>query len=124
MIEDIAKGNSGMKSFALLYLGLALGLTASAALAAPPKQPPMNDFNQAFYKCEGADAFMMSYDSEDPQSATLAGNHDGKRHQLKRAPSETGVQFSGDHVTFWTDGKTVRVDGATAPFKNCRMKAG
>ena len=66
----------------------------------------------------------MSYDSEDPQSATLAGNHDGKRHQLKRAPSETGVQFSGDHVTFWTDGKTVRVDGATAPFKNCRMKAG
>ncbi|WP_394762513.1 MliC family protein [Phenylobacterium sp.] len=111
-----------MKSFALISVTLALGLTAAAAVAAAPMQPPMNDFAQAFYKCDGGDAFMMSYDAEDAKTATLAGNHDNKHHELKRIPSDSGVQYAGDHVTFWTDGKTVRVDGALA-FKNCKLKS-
>ena len=123
MIEDIAKGNSGMKSFALICLSFALGSTAEPALAAPPTQPPMNDFSQAFYKCDGGDAFMMSYDAEDAKTATLAGNHDNKRHELKRMPSDSGFQYAGDHMTFWTDGRTVRVEGSVA-FKNCKIKAG
>jgi len=112
-----------MKSFALISIVFALGSTSAAAIAAEPMQPPMNDFNQAFYKCDAGDAFMMSYDAEDAKTATLTGNHDNKRRELKRTPSDSGVQYKGDQVTFWTDGKTVRVEGAVA-FKNCRMKSG
>lgn len=110
-----------MKSFALICAGLALGSTLTTSAGAAPMQPPMNDFAQAFYKCDGGDAFMMSYDAEDAKTATLAGNHDNKRHELKRMPSDSGVQYAGDHITFWTDGKAVRIDGAIA-FKNCKMK--
>jgi len=83
----------------------------------------MNDFNQAFYRCDGGDAFMMSYSADDVKIATLTGNHDNKRRELKRAPSDSGVQYKGDQITFWTDGKTAHVDGAVA-FKNCKMKTG
>jgi membrane-bound inhibitor of C-type lysozyme len=112
-----------MRSISLLCLALALGSISGAVLAAPPMQPPMNDFNQAFYRCDNGDAFMMSYDAEDAKTATLAGNHDNKRRELKRTASDSGVQYAGDHLTFWTDGKTVRVEGALA-FKNCKMKTG
>lgn len=112
-----------MKSFTLLSMILVLGSISETALAAEAVQPPMNEFNQAFYKCDGGDAFMMSYDAEDARTATLAGNNGNKRHELKRMPSPNGVQYAGDHVTFWTDGKTARVEGAVA-FKNCRMKTG
>ena len=112
-----------MKSFSLICVALALGSTSGAAIAAAPMQPPMNDFNQAFYRCDNGDAFMMSYDADDPKTAVLADNHDNKHHDLKRTPNDTGVEYAGDHVTFWTDGKTVRVAGAVA-FKNCKMKTG
>ena len=112
-----------MKSFALLSMVFALGPISAAAIAAEPAQPPMNDFSQAFYKCDGGDAFMMSYDAEDAKTATLTGNHDNKRRELKRSPSDSGFLYKGDQVTFWTDGKSVRVEGAVA-FKNCKMKTG
>ena len=118
-----------MKSLSLICMALALGMTlgstsgaAHAAQPMQPMQPPMNDFSQAFYKCDGGDAFMMSYDAEDAKTATLAGNHDNKHHELKRAPSDSGVKYTSGQLTFWTDGKTVRLDGLA--FKNCKMKTG
>jgi membrane-bound inhibitor of C-type lysozyme len=103
---------------------LALGLAAGPAAAQAPMQPPMNDFNQAFYRCEGGGAFMMSYDSEQPTTADMAANDDAKHHALKRTPAPSGVQFTGGGVKFWTDGKSVVVEGTKSPFKNCKMKTG
>jgi hypothetical protein len=42
---------------------------------------------------------------------------------MKRIPASTGVRFSGAAAKFWTDGKAVTVEGAAAPFKNCKRKA-
>ena len=42
---------------------LALGLAGAPALAADPPagpQPPMNDFYQAFYRCDGGGAFSIT----------------------------------------------------------------
>ena len=107
-------------------VALAVGvLAAGQAVAQPPSmQPPMNDFNQAFYKCEGGGAFMMSYDADQPTSAEMATNGDSKHHALKRTPSPSGVQFTGGGVKFWTDGKTVVVEGTKTPFKGCKTKTG
>ena len=104
---------------------LALGVAGSAARAqTAPMKAPMNDFNQAFYRCDAGGAFMMSYDADDPAKAEMAGNDGAKPHQLKRTPAANGVEFTGGGVRFWTDGKTVVVEGAKAPFKNCKMKTG
>jgi membrane-bound inhibitor of C-type lysozyme len=109
----------------VFWAAVALALVAWPALAqAPEAQPPMNDFNQAFYRCEGGGAFMMSYDSDQPTSAEMATNGEVQHHKLKRAPSASGVQFSGGGVKFWTDGKSTIVEGTKSPFKNCKTKVG
>jgi membrane-bound inhibitor of C-type lysozyme len=83
----------------------------------------MNQFSQAFYRCDNGGAFMMSYDgSEEPQDAKMTTSNDNKSYQLKRAPAASGVQFSGGKVTFWTDGKAVRVEGTQTAFHNCKTK--
>jgi hypothetical protein len=103
---------------------IALGVGGSPALAQTgPMKVPMNDFNQAFYRCEAGGSFMMSYDADDPAKAEMAGNDGAKPHELKRVPTSNAVEFTGGGVKFWTDGKTVVVEGAKAPFKNCK-KAG
>jgi membrane-bound inhibitor of C-type lysozyme len=109
----------------VFWAAVALALVAWPALAqAPEAQPPMNDFNQAFYRCEGGGAFMMSYDSDQPTTAEMAANDDNKHHALKRTPSPSGVQFTGGGVKFWTDHKTVIVEGTKTAFKNCKTKPG
>jgi membrane-bound inhibitor of C-type lysozyme len=111
-----------MKTVTILCAALGAASIATPVLAAPPVQPPMNDFSQAFYKCDGGDAFMMSYDSDKPESAKMRTNDDNKLHVLKRTPSASGVQFAGDNISFWTDGKTVVVKGAAEAFRNCKTK--
>ncbi len=100
---------------------------ASAQPASPPAaaagfQPPMNDFTQAFYRCDGGLAFMMSYDDEKPKTADMLTNDDGRHYALKRTASQNGAEFAGGGARFWTDGKTVVVEGAKSAFKNCKMK--
>src|SRR5205814_5871906 len=99
---------------------------AGPALAQPasPMQPPMNAFDQAFYRCDGGEAFMISYDSEQPTTAEMVTNSDNHRYQMKRAEAPSGVRFSGAAAKFWTDGKTVKVEGAKANYNNCKMKGG
>ncbi|WP_309604232.1 MliC family protein [Phenylobacterium sp.] len=114
---------------ALRVAGAAFGLWlagAAPALAQPEAamQPPMNDFTQAFYRCDGGLAFMISYDSERPTTADMMTNDDGRHYALKRTTAPSGVQFSGGGARFWTDGKTVVVEGTKSAFKNCKIKPG
>jgi membrane-bound inhibitor of C-type lysozyme len=115
-----------MNALPMVCAALSLGLVAAPARAQPAatSQPPMNDFTQAFYRCDGGLSFMMSYDSEKPTTADMATNDDGRRYVLKRTTAASGVQFSGGGARFWTDGKTVVVEGTKASFKNCKVKSG
>ena len=113
---------------AAAVLSMAALPASSQAPAAPSAaaglQPPMNDFTQAFYRCDGGLAFMMSYDGDKPQTADMLTNDDGRHYALKRRASASGVEFAGGGARFWTDGKTVVVEGAKSAFKNCKMKTG
>ena len=116
---------------ALFWLGAALAtsLLASPALAdpmppatsgSPGMQPPMNSLDFAFYDCDGADVQVM-YDSDTPAEATLITSG-GRKYQLKRSPSEKGVQFASGSVKFWTDRHAVVVEGTPIPIRNCKLK--
>ena len=111
-----------MKTVRILCAAFGAAVIATPVLAASPVQPPMNDFSQAFYKCDAGGAFMMSYDSEKPQNAKMRTSNDNALHVLKRTPSASGVQFAGDNVSFWTDGKSVVVKGTSETFHNCKTK--
>jgi len=82
----------------------------------------MNSFYEAFYTCDGGAAFNMSYDSDQPTKVEMTANDGSKPVELKREPSPSGVTFAAGAAKFWTDGKTVQVEGAKSAFKNCRMK--
>jgi membrane-bound inhibitor of C-type lysozyme len=114
-----------MNALKIVCAALLSAVTFSSALAQPaPPQPPMNDFTQAFYRCDGGLAFMMSYDSDQPTTADMLTNDDGRHYALKRTASTNGVQFAGGGARFWTDGKTVVVEGTKSAFKNCKIKGG
>ena len=113
-----------MKTLALVSACLVAGLMAGPTLAAPDSQPPMNDFNFAFYICDGGASFMMTYDASPPTSARITTNDDNRTRQLKRASDDAGARFEGEGVTFWTNGKTVRVHGTQKPYPNCKLKPG
>lgn len=109
-----------MNAWPMVAVALVAGAMATEAVAEEPPQPPMNDFYQAFYVCEGA-AFLIEYDSDKPTAAAIVtGNN--KRAEMKRIPASSGVRFSGAAAKFWTDGKAVTVEGPAAPFKNCKLK--
>jgi membrane-bound inhibitor of C-type lysozyme len=108
-----------MNALSVIAAAAAAGAIAAPARAETQMQPPMNDFYEAFYTCEGG-AFLVSYDSETPASATLTTSDKNKKYQLKRASAPTGVKFAGDTAKFWTDGKTVQVEGTAAPLRNCK----
>ena len=108
-----------MNALSVIVAVLAVGLIAGPAKAQQTMQPPMNEFYDAFYTCENG-AFLISYDSDTPVSATLTSSPNNKRFALKRTPAATGVEFSSGTAKFWTDGKAVTVDGAELHFKNCR----
>ena len=113
-----------MKTLTLVSACLVAGLVAAPSLAAPDVQPPMNDFNFAFYICDGGASFMMTYDANPPTGASMTTNDDNRTRQLKRAPDDTGARFQGEGGTFWTDGKVVRVQGTHKPYPNCKLKPG
>ena len=110
---------------ALLRMGVLAALISAAgpALAQPaPMRPPMNDFDQAFYRCDGGEAFMMTYDADQPTKAEMVTNSDQKHYELKRNDGANGVTFAGAGAKFWTDGKTVSGETPKAAFKNCKIK--
>jgi membrane-bound inhibitor of C-type lysozyme len=114
---------------AALAAGSVVGLAAGSALAQPPPapaagaQPPMNDFYQAFYRCDGGGAFSLTYDSDQPTKVELAANDGSKPVELKRATTASGFEFTAGGSKFWTDGKSVKVEDAKGALNNCKMKA-
>jgi membrane-bound inhibitor of C-type lysozyme len=84
----------------------------------------MNNFNSAFYECANGGAFLISYDSDTPTTATMTTNDQNKQYVLTRTPASDGVQFTNGPAKFWTNGKTVVVEGASQPLKDCKMKTG
>ena len=102
---------------------LAMGATSAPSMAASSSEPPMNDFLQAFYTCDGG-SFLVAYDSDTPASATITANTTKKTYALKRTPAPSGALFAAAGVKFWTDGKTATFEAAAAPLKNCKKKAG
>jgi membrane-bound inhibitor of C-type lysozyme len=127
-----------MKVLSVVAAVLAACVISPAALAdtppatnapAPPAapagmQPPMNDFDSAFYNCADGWAFQMSYDSETPTSATMTTNANGKTYTLKRSADTSGggVTFADGPTKFWTDGRSVRVEGTAQPMRDCHLK--
>ena len=110
-----------MRDFAIVA-GAVLGcLTSSALLADPAMQPPMNTFNFAFYDCANG-AFQISYDSDAPKTATLTTSDGNKAYALDRTAAPSGVAFSHGPTRFWTDGKTVRIEGTSKALKDCKIK--
>lgn len=118
------------------FFGAALAsLVASAALADPTPpppspvvataaaqiQPPMNSLDFAFYECDGA-ALQVMYDGDAPTHATLVTS-DNRKYALARAASASGVQFAGGGVKFWTDRKSIAVEGTRIPIRGCKLKA-
>jgi membrane-bound inhibitor of C-type lysozyme len=115
-----------MKVWSMFIAALGACALSPAAVADTPAQPPMNDFDSAFYTCADGWAFQMSYDSETPKTATMTTNVDGKSYTLTRAdsPAGGGVAFASGPTRFWTDGKAVRVEGLGQPVKDCKLKTG
>ena len=112
-----------MKTVPILCVALAISaITTTLTLADPSPKPPMNDFGQAFYKCDEGAAFMMSYDQDDPSKASMTTSSGNKRYDLKRTTSPNGAEYAGSKVSFWTDGKSVVVKGTVVAFKNCKTK--
>ena len=113
---------AGLSVWAMLAASLLAGHALADAPAQPAAmQPPMNNFDFAFYTCQ-AGAFEIDYDSETPAHATLVTGDRSRKHELDRAPSPSGVQFAGKGVKFWTDGKRVLVEGTATPLQNCHLK--
>ena len=113
-----------MKCVSVLGVALAAGMVSAPNMAASATQPPMNDFNEAFYTCDNGGAFLISYDGTSPGAATMTTSNNNKTYMLKRASAPTGVQFTGGAVKFWTDGSTVTVEGTDQPYLNCKIKKG
>jgi membrane-bound inhibitor of C-type lysozyme len=113
------------KGPARLCAAAALSLAVGPALADPPAQPqpPMNDFYQAFYRCDGGAAFSLTYDSDQPTKVELAANDGTKPVELKRATSASGFEFAAGAAKFWTDGKTVKAEDPKGALNNCKIKA-
>ena len=87
---------------ALLRMGVLAALISAAgpALAQPaPMRPPMNDFDQAFYRCDGGEAFMMTYDADEPTSAEMVTNSDQRHYKMKRADAKGGVERCSSAVS-------------------------
>ena len=111
-----------MKVFALVTGALFGCLSSLPAIAQAPAQPPMNAFDYAFYDCADGAAFQITYDSDTPKTATMTTNDAGKQYQLTRSDAPDGIVFANGDTRFWTNGKTVVVQGTSKPLKNCKLK--
>jgi hypothetical protein len=107
----------------IVTMALLAGPAAHAARPPAGPQPPMNQFDFAFYTCDNQGSFQISYDSETPKTATLTSNQHNKQYALVRKPGADGIQFAGDGAKFWTDGKKVVVEGTAARLENCKRQA-
>lgn len=111
-----------MRPLLTLAAACAAALAGTSAAAGPSNQPPMNNLDFAYYTCANGGAFLISYDAREPSSATMTTSNDNRSYALKRTSVEKGVRFTGPTASFWTDGKTVVVNGTQKPLLKCMIK--
>lgn len=116
------EGSLEMKALTMVGGVLVLSLLSSPAISKAVDQPPMNDFNSAFYTCASGGAFEVSYDSATPSHATLTTSHNNTRYVLTRASAGPAIQFAKGAVRFRTTGQTALVQGTRVPLRDCRLK--
>ncbi len=107
---------------ATLVLAASAGLAGSTAVAAPATQPPMGQFNGAYYTCDQGQAFAVSYDSSNPKTATVTTSNNNKRYQLKRVAGSAGDEFSNGAVDVSLSGDTAQVRGTALTLSGCKLK--
>lgn len=110
-----------MKALTMVSSVLVWCLYAPLTATASPKQPPMNNFNFAFYTCDGGDAFQVAYDSDTPKTATLTTNTNSRPYVLTRT-SDEAMRFAKGAIRFEPNGRTAVIEGAKAPLKGCKLK--
>ncbi len=110
-----------MKAWSLL-LAMSAGVLASSAAMAASVQPPMGQFESAFYTCAQGQAFQMSYDSTRPKAATLTTSNNSHQYQLKRADAADAARFSNGTVSVSLTGKAATVEGTTIKLTGCTLK--
>ena len=79
--------------------------------AAAATEPPMSDFNSAFYTCDEGAAFSVTYDGKRPKTAELTTSNNNKHYALKRTSAKDAPTFAGNGVTFTVRGDTAEVTG-------------
>lgn len=113
-----------MKALPMVGGVLVWFLCSPLAATASPKQPPMNNFNFAFYTCADGSAFQVTYDSTTPTKATLTTNNNNRQYVLTRTSSAAGLQFAKGPVSFQPNGRTALIQGTKTPLKGCKLKSG
>jgi membrane-bound inhibitor of C-type lysozyme len=99
------------------------GLLSSAlAASAATVQPPMGDFDAAYYSCDQGQGFQISYDSKSPASATVTTSDNNARHQLKRVSAASGPEFSDGTVTVSVTSQGAQVKGTQVALTGCKLK--
>ena len=108
---------------------LAIGLFAmgAATLANAPlamaEEPPMNNFNSAYYSCDNDAAFQVNYDARRPKEAELTTSNNNKTYTLKRTPAKDAATFAADAVKFSVKADGVTVEGTEIALQNCKRKS-
>ncbi len=97
-------------------------LVIAAGSAAASAQPPMGQFDGAFYTCDQGQAFQIGYDSRSPTKATLTTSNNNARYALKRADGAGGPQFSNGTVNITLVGDQATVAGTALKLTGCKLK--
>jgi membrane-bound inhibitor of C-type lysozyme len=98
------------------------GLLAAVAASADPAQPPMGQFDGAYYTCDQGQAFQISYDSRKAKKATLTTSNNNHRYKLDRVNGAAGPRFSNGSVNISVVGEGAQVQGTVIPLTGCKLK--
>ncbi len=110
-----------MKGSSLISIAAAVAAASGTALAASA-EPPMGQFNGAFYACDQGQAFQLSYDAPAAKIATLTTSNNNHRYNLKRVSSSAGPQFSDGTVSVSISGEGATVQGTQLKLTGCKLK--
>jgi hypothetical protein len=109
-----------MKGVALVLL-MSAGGVLSPVIAAAAAQPPMGQFDGAYYTCDDGQAFQIAYDSKTPKAATLTTSNNNARYALKRQAGEAAA-FSNGPVSVSLTDETATVAGTQLKLTGCKLK--
>lgn len=111
-----------MRNATLVIMASAGLLSSALAASAAGIQPPMGDFDGAFYACDQGRGFQISYDAKDAKTATVTTSDNNAEHQLKRVSSTQGPEFSDGTMTVDVSGQGAQVQGARIALTGCKLK--